>query len=172
MVGLFFIASCNQPVKTTSVSTNEASNSDTLFLNKNLIREKYWIAYGFGTSEIPDKPMILKMINDTVVKYYFGHTGCWNENYKSWEKYFDCYKIYNDTIEFIGKLANKQQNDNKYIISSFDWTREYKKFKFYIEPHSQDTILELRTESFPQWYHTLSEFKVKYKLKFPLLLDK
>lgn len=170
------IASCNRPTKDTSVTVintvTDVSKIDTVFLDKNLLKNNYWIEFAFGSSEIPEKPMVLRFLNDTVVKYYFGGDGCWNENYKSWEKYYDCYKIYNDTIEIIQKLVNKPGDDNKYELSPFDWPKKYKKTKFYINPYKNDTIFEMEDDSFTRWFHTLSAFKVRYKIKHRLLFEK
>jgi len=176
---LFLNASCNQPVKTTPTvvlsPTVEQIKNDTIFLSKNLIRSKYWIEYGFG-KYIPKKPHIMKFINDTVVKYYFGDERCWEENYISWERYYDCYKIYNDTVEFIEKLVPTAKNDNKYeILNWTSWGRKYYRYKFYeiLDYNSQkDTILEMKGESEYHLYHTLTKAKGRYNYKFPLLLNK
>lgn len=167
---LLVISACKPTIKTNSnmvnTTTVETTKSDTTFLDQKLIRDKYWIEYRPGGAMI--KTRILKFLNDTVVKYYFGDNSCMDENYTSWFKAYDCYKIYNDTLETIEKLVSNPKNDDKYVLDQLSWSRKYNSFKFYV--FEGDTILSFKDKPFDRDYHTLHKYKAKYKIKYQIKL--
>lgn len=169
---MLIFASCNY-VQNKKVEPPIPQKPDTTFLTPENLKGNVWVDAFMANRE--SRQLLQSFINDTVVKYYAGDAPhCWDENYTFWEKYYNCYKIYGDTIEYIAKLVPNSKNDNKYDLSVYSWDRTCMQYKLFIDPDTQDTILLLKsneTIGFEK-HNTLNWLIAKKKINYPILLNK
>lgn len=174
---LAILAACNNTKTKMAEQAKPQEEPDTTFISVEYIKGKVWTNAFMSNRD--GRTMLQSFINDTVVKYYFGDApSCWDENYTFWEKYYDCYKIYADTIEYIAKLSPQPKNDNKYSLSLFNWSRTYFKYKLYVENNlidgTPDTVLLLNNGEGNGYdkYVTLTRVIKEKRITYPILINK
>jgi hypothetical protein len=150
---LIFIIACQSFPKQNLKTDNK---KDTIFLSINKARGIFWVQEPLKGIK---KTMVFKILNDSVIRYYFGLTDyCWEKDYK-WDKYYDLYRVKNNTLILIGNLIPDERNNNLYKKSLFKTKDEKLSFRIYIESDN-DTVFETRDENyFPIWYYTISKYK-------------
>lgn len=151
---LIFCIACQPSVKQ---SENTVKNVDTVFFNFERAKNICWMQQPMSGLS---KTVIIKFINDTVVKYYLGNTDyCWNIDYQ-WDISYDSYRIDGNILKLKANLIPSKNNPNKYEVAVLNGSFEKLKYKLYRNPFTQDMVFETRDEhNIPTWYYPISKFK-------------